>query len=57
MHDTIHTAVAPRPTKEAQQSASSSEVRLARGLTPPSGEVRLAREFAPPSSGARLLES
>jgi hypothetical protein len=40
----------PRPIRAAQQGAPSSEVRLARGLTPPSNEVRLARGSPPPSS-------
>jgi hypothetical protein len=48
--------VTPRPTKAAQQSASSSGVRLASGLTPPSSGVHLARGLTPPSSGARLLK-
>jgi hypothetical protein len=44
----------PQPTKAAQQGASSSKVRLARGLTPPSSEVRLARGLTPPRAGFRL---
>jgi hypothetical protein len=44
----------PRPTEAAQQNAPSSEVRLARGLTPLSSEVRLARGFPPPSSRVRF---
>jgi hypothetical protein len=44
----------PQPTRAAQQGASSSKVRLARGLTPPSSEVCLARGLTPSRAGFRL---
>jgi hypothetical protein len=46
----------PRPTRAAQQGATSSEVRPARQLTPPSNEVRLTLELTPPRAGSASLE-
>jgi hypothetical protein len=61
-HNAIHAVAAPRPIEAAQQSAPSSEVRLARGLKPPrmrSASLegsRRPRAWSASLEGPRLLE-